>query len=253
MSEAAGITVSEAAGITLVIDGKTSLYQSLHDAMLEVRKRFVRVVEADTALLDAEVELGKWLAAIRPLVPHGGWLECLKRYGIHAKRASRAIALAEWDRKGRPKAQPEPEGLGTNRSQMTLHQAQLAAGIRKAPAATAQLAIEDEDSPVQDEAGDGAKEVREHAGGTGEEGVMRTDFAAVGSAGVGGVVAPAASLGASGEQLGLDGLYAALQRGEAVITRARSRLRDLTAEARRQVRAELERHERRMEELLGGT
>ncbi|MCC6660043.1 MAG: hypothetical protein IT437_04065 [Phycisphaerales bacterium] len=132
-----------AARIALKIGGKEHLYDSLHDATLAVRQRENEVVQTSRAHLDATIELGRWLHALFDAVPKGKWIAHLRSYGIHRKRANRAMRLATWDRDGRPNL-TGTEKSGTNRSQprpISVHQAEIAAGIRK-PAAGDELVME---------------------------------------------------------------------------------------------------------------
>lgn len=127
--------------LTLEIGGKTHLFASLREATMAARDRQQLAVNADRSALDATIEFGQWLLAIRPRVPSGVWGRHLTKHGIHRKRAARAMRLAEWDAEGRPnRAEHRPDSTGPSWSKtpaksrpMTVHQAEIAAGLRKEP------------------------------------------------------------------------------------------------------------------------
>lgn len=97
-----------AARITLTVAGKDHMFNSLRDAAAAVREKQVPIEAAERAMLDAFIEFGEWLIALKRVSGHGNWTAYLQSCGIHVKRAQRAMRLAGadgilWPAKGESK------------------------------------------------------------------------------------------------------------------------------------------------------
>lgn len=129
-----------AARITLTVGGKDHMFGSLREATHAVREKQVTVQATEKVHLDAVIEFGEWLIALKETlkadVGHGNWIGHLQASGIHVKRAQRAMRLAEWHREGRPNRSVDSKNdarVVFEKQQISLREAERRAG-RRSPA-----------------------------------------------------------------------------------------------------------------------
>lgn len=81
-------------GVCISIDGVTREYPSLHAAMIDTKTLYDDLCAHERRSGDSRITLGRRLLQIRNVVAHGSWYDLLRQYGIHVKRATRAMEAA---------------------------------------------------------------------------------------------------------------------------------------------------------------
>lgn len=149
-------------GISLNINGHALEFASIGEAMKEPVRLYAHLEaterRSELELLEQRVSLGHWLLQIKAwyMQRHASDREfnaMMRLYGIHEKKVSACIRLADWDLRGRPHLSQAGTDSGVFRSNGSdkprnvgsLRQAEIAAGIRSAPKPAVALGVIDPD------------------------------------------------------------------------------------------------------------